>query len=491
MTTQMKKRIEKIYFENLKGLHDIEICFEKPLTAIMGVNGAGKSTVIHALACVYQAEDQGETYRFPMFFPPNTDSTWANSCFVVKIEDNGKPLQREYRKNSDRWSPRYDSRPKRDVYYIGIDSCLPDIERFNTSSFVSYVTKSKDDKLSKNVIEKAATILNKDYELLTENNNAKHKMIGVKTKSGLKYSSLSMGCGEQRIIRILQTVYSASAFSLILIDEMDLLLHDSALKKLIDELYNIAVDRKLQIVFTTHSSLMSDYADKVGIQFIHQQKESDKTIQIVYSNVSNDLICALTGERIKPLEIYVEDYFAKALVQFVAYQKGMAKYMKVITFGSIENAFVLASAFALCRKNLDGILILLDGDRHRSITDKRRRINNILSGTESDAVEKREKALSLISQFNLPEGKSPEEYIFEMIKQTGITSDCIYQVAQGINHVSDKHDYLRIIIDELGVDDTSQFYSSLFNLLDNTEFWSMYVNPLEKWLNDKKAELCL
>ena len=46
-------KITSIQFNCLKGLKDIRIDFSDTLTAIMGVNGAGKTTVIHALACVF------------------------------------------------------------------------------------------------------------------------------------------------------------------------------------------------------------------------------------------------------------------------------------------------------------------------------------------------------------------------------------------------------------------------------------------------------
>ena len=49
-----KVRIESVHFDQLKCLKDATIEFDKPLTAIMGVNGCGKTTVLHALACVFK-----------------------------------------------------------------------------------------------------------------------------------------------------------------------------------------------------------------------------------------------------------------------------------------------------------------------------------------------------------------------------------------------------------------------------------------------------
>ena len=76
-----KIKTEYIKVSYLKGLRDVTIRFEKPLTAIMGVNGAGKTTVIHALACAYQPDGQGENHRFPDFFVPNTDALWNGSVY--------------------------------------------------------------------------------------------------------------------------------------------------------------------------------------------------------------------------------------------------------------------------------------------------------------------------------------------------------------------------------------------------------------------------
>lgn len=132
----MEKTILKsVFFKKLKGLNDVKIEFTKPLTAIMGVNGAGKTTVIHALACIYRPDGNGENHKFPEYFVPNTDALWQGSEFHVVNEVEGKDRtrvilpSRKYEKAFDRWAPRYDDRPKRNIYYIGIDTCLPEIEK--------------------------------------------------------------------------------------------------------------------------------------------------------------------------------------------------------------------------------------------------------------------------------------------------------------------------------------------------------------------------
>lgn len=126
-----RNRIRHLQIEKLKGLKKLDILFEKNLTAVMGVNGVGKSTVLHALACMFSPDEIGEDYKWKFFFTPTPDASWQGSQMVLTYfdENTQTEIQREYRKTTDRWTPRYTSRPKRDIFYFGIDSGLPEIEK--------------------------------------------------------------------------------------------------------------------------------------------------------------------------------------------------------------------------------------------------------------------------------------------------------------------------------------------------------------------------
>jgi site-specific DNA-cytosine methylase len=115
-----KHRITTVHIEELKGLKNLDIDFHKNLVAIMGVNGCGKSTILHALACIYSPYHHGEDYRFSFFFTPNPDSSWKNSKLSITYFDENlqKEISREYKKDYDRWSPRYENRPKRDMFFL-------------------------------------------------------------------------------------------------------------------------------------------------------------------------------------------------------------------------------------------------------------------------------------------------------------------------------------------------------------------------------------
>lgn len=478
-----KYRLESITIDKLKGINNLTLKFDKNLTALMGVNGSGKSTIIHALACVYAPYKGAENYKFSYFFTPNPHASWKGSSFTIESFDerNKKIISRKYTKEGTRWA-NYSNRIKRNVHYLGVSTGIPAIEIEKQTSFINYVSNKEKSKLDEKVINDAAYILNKNYEELMSHTLGRKKYVGVHTKDGIVYSALSMGAGEQRVIKILQTVYSAYQYSLILIDEIDLLLHADAFKKLIERLYEIAEDRHLQIVFTTHALEMNDLCEYADIRYIEQQKERT----LVYDSIKPDLIYQLSGESQRDYTIYVEDEFAAAIVTKVAYDMKMLRYINVMQFGSIENAFVVAAAKVLCDEDINNILIVTDGDKYIDEEDKRKQMKAILTGTELNHEEKIEKALSIITQFNLPAHIKPEEYMHGILKEMENDNE-IVQCAKSITRVSDSHKWITEIGERLGLG--KQVYGRVMELMPRSSQWEDYVENLHKWIEIKQKDV--
>lgn len=478
-----KNNLKSVYFKKLKGLQNVEIKFNKPLTAIMGVNGAGKTTVIHALACLYKPDGKGENYKFPEFFIPNTDSRWQGSELMATFENEKGEVQRRYAKTHDRWTPRYEDRPKRNVYYIGIDTCLPEIEKETSISQIAYNSEKLDDKESRRIVDEAAYILNKDYCFLMDNTYKRKHFFGVSLLSGLKYSSLSMGTGEQRTLKILKKVAEAEAYSLILIDEIDLLLHVSALHRLIKTLSEEAKKKNLQIVFTTHSLEMSKLTQYVDIQYIKEIPSSGTFV--VYNKITNDLIYDLTESSIKPYNIYVEDDFAKEIVLALVRKNNMSALVNVVTFGSIENGFILAASHVLENKDLSREVIVLDGDKYQTEEKKLDRLKKVLTGTESDIESKREKACKIIAQFSLPEDTSPEKFAHSLIINNVNQESEIYKAACEIRTVRDSHEWIYNICQKTSRSENDIVREMVDAAYDDERFKD-YVKPINDWLIERK-----
>ena len=99
------QRLQKIQFRKLKNLENLEISFEnKHITGIFGTNGSGKSTILHALACLYQpvANSTRRNFKFPNFFIPTTLDLWNGSQFTIEYEMiNGAAMAPE--RKETRW----------------------------------------------------------------------------------------------------------------------------------------------------------------------------------------------------------------------------------------------------------------------------------------------------------------------------------------------------------------------------------------------------
>lgn len=484
-----KIHLHSVTFEKLKSLHEVTLIFERPLTAIMGVNGSGKTTVIHALACIYKPDDSGhgENHKFPEFLVPNTDSLWKGSKFhvvnKVKNRRNEWEVQasKTYSKDFDRWAPRYESRPKRNIYYIGIDTCLPEIEKNTSVSRIQYTSENRSDRVSSQVLEAAAYILNKDYSTLVDNQYKGHHFLGVCTRSGLRYSSLSMGTGEQRTLKILEKVFNAEAYSLILIDEIDLLLHVSALRRLIEMLNSIALSKHLQIVFTTHSLEILELQQYVGLQYLHTVTQRDGTDRIfVFTKPNDDIIRNLSGESTRPIKVYVEDAYSQAIIKHLLRKYSVGKKSEVVKFGSAHNAFSLAAGFILSNQDTEHTLIVIDGDEYATDEQKSTQIAKALSGTEEDLPNRQTQALNLIKQYTLPNEKSPEEFIYDLLLRVEGENE-IVSIAREIHAVQDKHEFVNYVCEQLQ-EPIGNVLPQIINMIQDIPEWQTYVAPIDEWI---------
>ena len=482
-----QSKLNKLHITELKGLKNLDIEFTKNLTAIMGVNGVGKSTILHALACVFSPVDNGEDYKFNFFFTPTPDASWQNSCFSITYFDEikQKEIVREYKKNSNRWSPKYSTRPQRDVFYIGIDSCLPEIERERQTSYIDYLTKTSDDKLSARIVKDASFILNKDYKELTDHTTKRKKLFGVRIHSGIIYSSLSMGAGEQRVLKILSLVSHAAPYSMILIDELDLLLHASALVNLLRVLDEMAKRKNLQIIFTTHSLLVQELTDIVDIKYLRNTKE--KTF--VYNAITPDIVYDLSQKSEHRLNIYVEDDLASAVVSKVLSEMKLLRHSRIQNIGSIQNAFVVSAASIIEGRKIDDMLVITDGDLYRTDADRKSQIKKVLSGSEKDHDEKIEKALSMMTELSLPDNTPPEKHMFDMLISMDSESE-ILECARFVNNVNNSHDWLNKIIEQMN-QSREIVLRDIIELVSEHPDWCKYTQKVRDKIHEKASLLKL
>lgn len=497
------QKLHAMEITRLKSLADVVIGFdEHPLTAIMGTNCSGKTTVLHALACAYQPISSGGGYKFPNFFKPNSDSLWQGSKFAVSWSQRiGAKIDSKntvYEKVTDRWTPRYEKRPVREVRLLMIRDSVPEVEVYGQNTMVHYAKTVRTKSVDVLVREAAGQVLNKvysQYHTLTYQRGNRIS-IGV-SAGGLTYPALSMSSGEQRVFHIIQMVFDAAPHSLILVDEIDLFLHQDALEKLLRCLNEHCVKKDKQLVFTSHFPPVAKMYRDISVKTLHSA--SGKTI--VLSGYSHTALRGITGIYEKPISLFVEDDVATTIVRRVASELHILPYLEVGVFGAANNAFALAAGLQLSGNALENILVVLDGDVSASKTERRNKIKGILTGTEKGRATTQKKAASLVRRL-VPQsdanGKllSPEQMLHRMLHS--LTDNDVLDpedkhllgLALAVVNMPDRHGLINTIIASSG-DERPVTLANLVKIASKTADWPRYTKVLRVWLLKRKTALNL
>lgn len=476
------QKINRLEIKNLKGIKDLDIVFDKPLTALVGSNCVGKTTILDALASIYKNSNQ-----FSKFFIPNKYNDWSESEFKVYFEhkENGEQKSRKvtYKKSVDRWTPVNSRRPLRNVLYLRISDEIPEYEKYWDQDIRFHEIEENSIPKEESIIAKSKAILAQSYNKINEVKvQEETKVLSVKNND-IKYLSLDMGAGEQKIIKYLMLLESMERFSLVLIDELDVFIHSRSFRELVKVLNQIAINKKLQIIFTTHNDTIVKCEDYVDVKYL--MKTSDRTL--IVEKPTPDVMYSLNGDRKKDFEIYVEDSFSECIIQEIIAEMGMRKQCEILCFGAASNAFTISSGLRLKDyKNYYKTRFVLDGDVYSKETEKRKKICELLTGDTNIAKKQREGVEKSILQYSLPQGKKPEEFVADMLLGiTDVDKDIleIQEVVRENYSVMDKHEIIEKSLEELNYD-KKMGYSKIISLIKNEDSYQEYIVDVKRALDD-------
>ena len=414
------KKLEWIQFneKGLRKLRNVNLEFRFPLTVIAGKNGIGKTTIMQTIACLFHNNDknyrpyrlsnskrQSPYYTFSDFFIQAYGEKKLEEGIEIKYFYDGK----EYKiKRGKKWN-NYERRPIRYVDYLGISRVLPSYEFStfkNTFKGNFKFTKreiSKEDKL------KIASILKKSFNHIEEISSKRiynFKLNQVEDENNTRYSNFNMGAGEEVAISLISRLSSLKENSLVLIEEIELGLHPFAQKRLISTLMKIALEKKLQIIFTTHSPFIFKSLPPESRIFLREIKD---TINIVYGAPESLAFTELTGERIYDLTIYVEDEIGKKILEEVL-PLSLRKRISILDVGDYNNVIKMLSAH-IRNKTLGESLAIVDGDvtysTIKKACKKECRVDENIAGKYID---------DCILRF--PSELAPEKYILDKLKES-------------------------------------------------------------------------
>lgn len=409
---------------SIRGLEDIVFNFYYPITTIAGKNGSGKSTALALAACGFHNKKDGfktlgrkkTYYTFSDFFiqteeevPPEgigilydiMSEYWYNK----KTQDTETKIGTQLRKKrkGGRWN-NYDLRVNRNVVYFGIDRVVPHSEKSVSKSYRKRFKKIDPLGVENEVMKLVGRILENDYSDFKFKKHSKYR-IAVVNNDGKTYSGFNMGAGEDALFEILTTLKLCPDGTLILVDEIELGLHAEAQKKLIQTLKEICLDKKIQIICTTHSPTIIDCLPPEGKIYIEQLgKKKDAIVGISSAYATGKL----SGDHSNELHILVEDEVAETLIKSCL-DLSTRKRARVIPVGSFS-----AVVRHLAMRYKEGFeiesLSFLDGDKEEEKADI---IKLFVDSLENSTEEKSAKKW-IKERLNFLPGKEwPEKWILD------------------------------------------------------------------------------
>ena len=250
------KYLLHINLKKVRGFEDQKVTFDFPVTALIGPNGGGKTTILGAAACAYITMKPG--YFFAK--SGNLDDSMQNWKIEYGLIDKDINKDDIVRRTASYKKLRWKRNAiKRDVSVFGVSRTIPATERKEFRKFVSsgfFVEPNSFKDLKETVTREVEKILGKDfskYSHVRVSQTGNVSLLAGKTKKGSQYSEFHFGAGESSIIRMIMEIESLPENSLILIEEIENGLHPIATTKMVEYLIEIADRKKSQIIFTTHS----------------------------------------------------------------------------------------------------------------------------------------------------------------------------------------------------------------------------------------------
>lgn len=357
----------KVHIHKIKSIEDLTIEFpvDKGLYAITGQNGSGKSTIVASASRVF--------FNLPMkeYFGRTDDG-----AFLQFNMDDG--TERKWEKNNGAWISSSIGKMNIRGFFEG---SLIFGNRFRDTTYqkLKQVDKINQDKLipaDDFIRTNLGYILHGDtefYEKLWRVSNNYVKFDGCVfyyEKNGKRISQFHMSTGENLLISILNSLFMRirdiddKRNCIVFLDEIELALHPSSLKRLVVFLGDIANKYNYAIYFSTHSIELISGIKPDNIFYV--ERHTDNSLEIInpcYPAYATKFLYDHTGyDKV----ILVEDDLAKEIIFRIIREKAMMnnRLIHILPSGGWTNVLKLADD--VVKSNLLGkkasISVILDKD---------------------------------------------------------------------------------------------------------------------------------
>ncbi len=327
------KRLEWLEISGLRGWTGQHIDFTFPILALVGENGAGKSTVLQAIAAIYRPKE-GERGHFASdFFPDTPWDKVEGVTLKYSTREGATSSDGSVRKPTKRWLGNRD-RKIRTVKYIDLRRIQPVPARVGYQRLAKSVNQEVSSKsFDQTNLLRLSEIMGKQYEQakMSVTNIDAVREVPVIQQHGISYSGFHQGAGETTITELLEI--QLPKYSVVLIDEIESSLHPRAQRRLIRDLANFARINELQVIVTTHSPYVLEELPPEGRILIFNGHNGRNVVRGVSAFFA---MTQMDDENHPECDLYVEDERASTLLREVLTKKSaeISRKCRIIPVGS-------------------------------------------------------------------------------------------------------------------------------------------------------------
>ena len=358
-----------IQIHNIKAIKylNIDLPLEKGLYAITGQNASGKSTLITCAAS--------------SFYNMQMNEYFGKTPEDAKITFNLNGSSKEWHKKAGRWQKIFTGQFQLKGFYEG------SIIYGNRFRNTTYQLLMKLDRITDNqkLIPVDDFIRSNLGKILHNDSNYYDSILKLRQadafglngdmyyyqKAHTRVSQLHMSTGENLLLNILASLFKRNSDRdnqnipcLLLLDEIELALHPSSLKRLINFLEKMAIEFNYAIYFSTHSIELISNINPENIFFLN--KHTDESIEILNPCYPAYATRILYDHEGYDYIIMVEDDLARGIINKIIRDNSLInnKLIHILPCGGFTNTIDLANE--VVNSNLTGKLskscIILDRD---------------------------------------------------------------------------------------------------------------------------------
>ena len=373
--------LAEIQLDGIRGINDLRVMFDYPVSVIAGGNASGKTTVLFAAACAYKVPGAGvkdfvPSTLFPYYRPKHGGRSDEQTEITLDF-DYATPTGRQSMrwKRSKGWNRSFRGRPnatqpERQIYLRTLSNLSNPSEVRGVLSMSHLRTPPEETPLNASQIEFAQAMLPFRYSEVVDLSSGNKTLLFAALEGGAAYSELHMASGERSILRMSQQIAQLDG-ALVLIDEVEAGLHPWVQELLMIHLQQLALRNNLQIIVTTHSPVVLNAVPNHGRIFLDRDETGKVSTRTPYRDIVQD---ALYGRSNEALNLLCEDDAAEGIL------RGIFDYLSTkhriksesVKIGRDTGAEEFPSHATAFKKfgQIENFVFVLDGDKCDSGIDQ-------------------------------------------------------------------------------------------------------------------------